>query len=145
MIFQPPEAEDLDFHLVGCWEGADDADLLNKNVGLLPYKVWVQCRCSSTRPMTLENVLLDISKTLTASSNSDCLVLSGSRWSCWVFQTEVPVPCGCPRSAEAGGSTLMDQLGDRGSDQSLGVKLAVWWTDSTPDRNTVITGQRIKA
>lgn len=50
-----------------------------------------------------QNVLTDTSKTLTALSNSDCLVLSGSRWSCWVFQTEVPVPCGCPRSAETGG------------------------------------------
>lgn len=73
--------------------------------GLYTYKMsaWAQLRCSSTQPLMFQNVLADISKTLRALSNSDCLVLSGSPWSCWVFQTEVPVPCGCPRSAETGG------------------------------------------
>lgn len=83
--------------------------------------VWAQCRCSSTWPMTLENVLLDISKTLTALSNSDCLVLSGSWWSCWVFQTEVPVPCGCPRSAEAGGRLWWISWGTGAPTQASGL------------------------
>lgn len=37
---------------------------------------------------------MHISGTLIALTNSAWLALSGSQGSCWVFQTEIPVPCG---------------------------------------------------
>lgn len=38
----------------------------------------------------------------------------------------------------------MDQLGDRGSNRSLGVEFVVWPTDSKWHGNTVITDERAK-
>lgn len=90
--------------------------------GLCTHKrsVWGQLWCSRTPPLTLENVSTDIPKTLTALSNSQCLVLSGS---CWVVQTEVPVPCGCPRSAETGGRLWWICWGTRDRTRASGSNL----------------------
>lgn len=46
----------------------------------------------ATQP--LNKVLVCVSNTITAWTNSASLHLRGSQWSCWVFQTEVPIPCG---------------------------------------------------